>query len=304
MPDETPMMQQYQSIKRDYPDAILFFRMGDFYEMFNEDAKTASKILEIALTSRNKNQTSPVPMCGIPHHSSNLYISKLVKQGKKIAICEQVEDPKLAKGLVKREVVRVITPGTVLEDHLLDPKSHHYLASIYIGRDGTGLAAVDLSTGEFKVTEIQDTESHSLLADELNKLDPREVIAPESILNDEGSGITGLANGSYCLNPCEDWTYSHGEAYRHLTDHFKTHSLEGFGCEHLKNAISAAGALIRYLHDTQKSALQHVNALSTFNIDSYMWLDQATVNSLELVKSSDGERKHSLLGLLDETCTP
>jgi DNA mismatch repair protein MutS len=304
VPDETPMMQQYQSIKRDYPDAILFFRMGDFYEMFNEDAKTASKILEIALTSRNKNQANPVPMCGIPHHSSNLYISKLIKQGKKIAVCEQVEDPKLAKGLVKREVVRVITPGTVLEDHLLDPKNPHYLASVYIGKDGTGLAAVDLSTGEFKVTEIQDTGSNNLLMDELNKLDPREVIAPESILNDAGSGIAGLSNGSYCLNPCEDWTYSHGEAYRNLTDHFKTHSMEGFGCEHLKSAISAAGALIRYLRDTQKSALQHVNALSTFNIHSYMWLDQATVNSLELVKSSDGERKHSLLGLLDETCTP
>ena len=304
VPDETPMMQQYQSIKRDYPDAILFFRMGDFYEMFNEDAQAASKILQIALTSRHKNQSNPVPMCGIPHHSANGYISKLVKQGKKIAICEQVEDPKLAKGLVKREVVRVITPGTVLEDHLLDPKSPHYLASIYIGRDGTGLAAVDLSTGEFKVTEFPDAGSHDLLADELNKLDPREVIAPESHLDEEGSALTGLANGSYCLNPCEDWTYSHGEAYRHLTDHFKTHSLEGFGCEHLKNAISAAGALIRYLRDTQKSALQHVNTLSTFNIHSVMWLDRATVNSLELVKSSDGERQHSLLGLLDETCTP
>jgi DNA mismatch repair protein MutS len=304
VPDETPMMQQYQSIKRDYPDAILFFRMGDFYEMFNEDAKTASKILEIALTSRNKNQANPVPMCGIPHHSSNLYISKLVKQGKKIAVCEQVEDPKQAKGLVRREVVRVITPGTVLEDHLLDPKSHHYLASIYIGKDGTGLAAVDLSTGEFRVTEIKDTGSYNLLADELIKLDPREVIAPESTLNGENPPLTGFFNTSTCLNPCEDWTYSHGEAYRQLTDHFKTHSLEGFGCENLHNAISAAGALIRYLRDTQKSALQHVNTLSTFNIHSYMWLDQATVNSLELVKSSDGDRKHSLLGLLDETCTP
>ena len=303
-PDETPMMQQYQSIKREYPDAILFFRMGDFYEMFNEDAKIASRVLEIALTSRNKNQANPVPMCGIPHHSSNLYITKLIKQGKKIAICEQVEDPKEAKGLVKREVVRVITPGTVLEDHLLDPKNPHYLASLYIGSDGTGLAAVDLSTGEFKVTEIQDNESHSLLIDELSKLDPRELIAPESLLKDDASGLAGLPQGPYCLNACEDWTYSHGEAHRHLTEHFKTHSLEGFGCEHLRNAISAAGALIRYLRDTQKSALQHVNTLSTFNIHSYMWLDQATVNSLELVQSSDGERKHSLLGFLDETRTP
>lgn len=302
--DETPMMQQYQSIKRDHPDAILFFRMGDFYEMFNEDAKTASKILEIALTARNKNQPNPTPMCGIPHHSSNLYISKLVKQGQKIAICEQVEDPKATKGLVKREVVRVITPGTVVEDHLLDPKSHHYLASLYTGKDGTGLAVVDLSTGEFKVTEIKDSASHSLLADELSKLDPRELIAPESLFTEDGTGLTGFPTGSYCLNPCEDWTFSHGEGYRHLTEHFKTHSLEGFGCEHLKNAVCAAGALIRYLQDTQKTALQHVNTLTTFNIHSYMWLDQATVNSLELVQSSDGDRRHSLLGLLDDTCTP
>ncbi|NIQ00555.1 MAG: DNA mismatch repair protein MutS [Nitrospinaceae bacterium] len=302
--DDTPMMQQYQSIKREYPDAILFFRMGDFYEMFNEDAKTASKILEIALTSRNKNQANPVPMCGIPHHSSNLYISKLVRQGKKIAICEQVEDPRLAKGLVKREVVRVITPGTVLEDHLLDPKSHHYLASVYAGREGTGLAVVDLSTGEFKTTEIKDSPSNNLLIDELRKLDPREIIAPESLIQENGLRLHELAGPSCYLHPCEDWTFSHSEAYRNLTEHFKTHSLEGFGCESRHLAVSAAGALIRYLCDTQKSALQHINTLSTFNLDSHMWLDPATIDSLELVRCSDGNRKHSLLDLLDECQTP
>ena len=145
---DTPMMQQYRAIKKEYSDSILFFRMGDFYEMFNEDAKTASRILQIALTARNK-KTNPVPMCGIPHHSANLYITKLLKAGKKVAICEQTEDPKLSKGLVKREVVRIITPGTVLDDNILDPKKDQFIASIYFLKNQIGIAVVDLSTGVF-----------------------------------------------------------------------------------------------------------------------------------------------------------
>ena len=163
-PEETPMMQQYQRIKRDCSDAVLFFRMGDFYEMFNEDAKTASRILEIALTSRSKNKANQTPMCGIPHHSANGYISKLIKAGKKVAICEQTEDPKLAKGLVQREIVRIVTPGTVLDDSLLDPKSNHFLVSIFFGKDGLGLAALDVSTGFFKVTEISGDNAELLIA--------------------------------------------------------------------------------------------------------------------------------------------
>ena len=167
--EETPMMQQYYGIKKNHADSILFFRMGDFYEMFNEDAKIASKILQITLTSRNKNQSNPVLMCGIPHHSSNLYITKLLKAGKKVAICEQTENAKFAKGLVKREVVRIITPGTVLDDNMLDPKSDQFIISIFISKNKIGLAALDISTGTFKITQFNDNDSKLALTDELQK---------------------------------------------------------------------------------------------------------------------------------------
>ncbi|WP_345742340.1 DNA mismatch repair protein MutS [Nitrospina watsonii] len=303
MDDDTPMMQQYQGIKKEYPDAILFFRMGDFYEMFNEDAKEASKILDIALTSRNKNKPNAIPMCGIPHHSSTLYINRLVKGGKTIAICEQVEDPKQAKGLVRREVVRVITPGTVLDDTLLDPKSHHFLVSLYFSKDHTGLAALDMSTGLFKVTELP-SQAPDLLRDELSKLDPKEVLIPESAMNGNGAQPASLEDTGYFMQSLEDWTFHHTQAHRILTEQFKTKTLEGFGCEDRHAAVCAAGALIQYLKDTQKSALQHITTLSTFSTQDCMLLDRSTVNSLELVQSSDGQRKHSLLGLLDATCTP
>ncbi len=301
--EETPMMQQYHRIKRDCSDAVLFFRMGDFYEMFNEDAKIASRILEIALTSRSKNKANATPMCGIPHHSANGYISKLIKAGKKVAICEQTEDPKFAKGLVKREIVRIVTPGTVLDDSLLDPKSNHFLVSIFFGKDGLGLAALDVSTGFFKVTEISGDNAESLLRDELEKIDPKEILTPESAAETTNGNAPWSANRNTFLNGCEDWTFSHGEAYRKLIEHFKTSSLEGFGCENLRYAISAAGALIYYLQETQKSALSHISSLSTYHIHNSMLLDQATIKSLELTQSSDGSRKNSLLDLLDATET-
>ncbi len=302
--EETPMMQQYHRIKKECSDAVLFFRMGDFYEMFNEDAKIASRILEIALTSRSKNKANQTPMCGIPHHAANAYISKLIKAGKKVALCEQTEDPKLAKGLVQREIVRIITPGTVLDDALLDPKSNHFLVSIFFGKNGLGLAALDISTGLFKVTEILGDKASSLLRDELEKMDPKEILIPESSAGTTNGNAPWSPNGNVYLHACEDWTFSFGEAYRKLLEHFKTSSLEGFGCEHLKYAVSAAGALIHYLHETQKSALSHISALSTFHIHNSMLLDQSTVKSLELIQSSDGGRKNSLLDLLDATETP
>jgi len=302
--EETPMMQQYHRIKKQCSDAVLFFRMGDFYEMFNEDAKVASRILEIALTSRSKNKANATPMCGIPHHSANAYISKLIKAGKKVALCEQTEDPKFAKGLVQREIVRIITPGTVLDDTLLDPKSNHFLVSIFFGKDGFGLAALDISTGLFKVTEIPGDNAESLLRDELEKFDPKEILIPESSAGKTNGSSPWSANKGVYLHACEDWTFSHGEAYRKLLEHFKTSSLEGFGCENLRYAVSAAGALVHYLRETQKSALSHINALSTFHIHNSMLLDQTTIKSLELIQSSDGSRKHSLLDLLDATQTP
>ena len=299
--EETPMMQQYRGIKKDYPDAILFFRMGDFYEMFNEDAKIASKILQITLTSRNKNQSNPVLMCGIPHHSSNLYITKLLKAGKKVALCEQTEDPKFAKGLVKREVVRIITPGTALDDNMLDPKSEQLIVSLFISKEEIGLAALDVSTGNFKVTQFKREMTGSPLADELQKLDPKEILIPETLM---AQPKPWLPSENVFLHSWEDWTYSHSEALRNLLNHFKTQSLEGFGCEAMNQAISAAGALIHYLHETQKSALEHINSITPFFVHDYMALDQTTVTSLELIQSSEGTRKNSLLSLLDESCTP
>ncbi|MBI4388896.1 MAG: DNA mismatch repair protein MutS [Nitrospinae bacterium] len=302
--DDTPMMQQYQRIKRDYPQAILFYRMGDFYEMFNEDARAASPILEIALTSRNKNKSNPVPMCGVPYHSANAYIAKLLKAGKIVAICEQMEDPRFAKGIVKREVIRVITPGTVLDDNLLDPRNHQFLAAISFGQDGFGMAALDLTTGLFRTTEIDGESAESLLKDELDKIEAKEILVPGSALNQDGGKWNWLNEGPHYLRPYEDWAFAHGQAHRRLLEHFKTASLEGFGCEHLKKAVSAAGAVVQYLYDTQKTALDHIVSLSTFNIRNYMALDQATVKSLELVQSSQGSRKNSLLDALDLSLTP
>ena len=299
-PDDTPMMQQYQGIKKEYSDSILFFRMGDFYEMFNEDAKTASSILQIALTSRNK-KSNPVPMCGIPHHSANLYITKLLKAGKKVAICEQTEDPKQAKGLVKREVVRVITPGTILDDNILDPKCDQFIASLYFGKNEIGLSVLDVSTGVFKITQINEDNALSILGDELQKLDPREIIIPDSFKNENR---TWLPTGEVFVHTWEDRSFSFSEAYRNLVEHFKTQSLEGFGCENMKAAISSAGALIHYLRETQKSPLDHITALTSFPIHDYMALDQCTLTSLELVQSSEGTRKNSLLDLLDLSLTP
>ena len=298
--DDTPMMQQYRGIKKEYSDSILFFRMGDFYEMFNEDAKTASGILQIALTARNK-KTNPVPMCGIPHHSANVYITKLLKAGKKVAICEQTEDPKQAKGLVKREVVRVITPGTILDDNILDPKEDQFIASVYFGKNQIGLAAIDVSTGVFKTTQIDGENALSLLADEIQKLAPKEIIIPSSI-NEEAR--PWLPTGEVFVHTGEDWTFSFSEAYRNLIEHFKTQSLEGFGCEDMEVAISSAGALIHYLRETQKSAMEHITALTPFPIHDYMAVDQCTLASLELVQSSEGSRKNSLLDLLDLSHTP
>ena len=299
--EETPMMQQYRGIKKDYPDSILFFRMGDFYEMFNEDAKIASKILQITLTSRNKNQSNPVLMCGITHHSSNLYITNLLRAGKKVALCEQTEDPKFAKGLVKREVVRIITPGTALDDNMLDPKSEQLIVSLFISKEEIGLAALDVSTGNFKVTQFKREVTGSPLADELQKLDPKEILIPETLMAEPKPW---LPSKNIFLHSWEDYTYSHSEALRNLLNHFKTQSLEGFGCETMNTAISAAGALIHYLHETQKSALEHINSITPFFVHDYMALDQTTVTSLELIQSSEGTRKNSLLSLLDESCTP
>ncbi len=302
--DETPMMRQYLGIKENHPDSILFFRMGDFYEMFHDDAVVASEILDIALTSRNKNKANAIPMCGIPFHSVNQYVAKLIKSGKKIAVCEQVEDPKTAKGLVKREVTKIITPGTVLDDALLDPKSNHFIVSLFIDPKGVvGLSALDHSAGIFKTAEIDAKNSISLLRDELEKLEPKEILLPDSFLNN-GSKPDWLAALPCRLQPSDDRNFSDRQARKTLLNHFETSSLEGFGCERLSRAVCSAGALLQYVKETQNSELAHINSLSTYNPHNYMALDQATIRSLELVQNSDGKRSGTLLNLLDATKTP
>ncbi len=297
-------MKQYLALKEKYPDAILFFRMGDFYEMFFEDAKKASRVLEIALTSRSKSEENQVPMCGIPYHASDNYLGRLVKAGYKVAVCEQVEDPKKAKGIVKREVVRIVTPGTVLDSSLLDARDNNFLASIYPSADGWGVALADLSTGEFRVTEYQGKGAGQKLQSELEISRPKEILVPERLekrSEDQGA----LPELSECvMNFFSDWAFEYDFAYSSLTSQFKTVSLEGFGCEEMSLGISAAGALVQYLNETQKTALLHLHCLRVYHDRDHMVLDAATIRNLELVRNSfDGTKEGSLLEILDLTMT-
>jgi len=233
-------MRQYQTIKKGYPDSILFFRIGDFYEMFFEDALVASKALNITLTSRDKNKENPVPMCGVPHHAVDIYIGRLIKKGFKVAVCEQMEDPKVVKGLVKREVIRVITPGTVLNPHLLGEKENNFFVSLYPDKNGYGLAVIDISTGDFRVAEfsyssdIQQENVIKRIKNEFLKLEPKEVLMPKSFSEERRGSILAsdiilfLRNKlSAAVNYCEDRVYDYEYTYKMLLDQFKTISLDG-----------------------------------------------------------------------------
>lgn len=292
MSERTPLMKQYHEVKRNYPDAIVFFRLGDFYEMFGQDAITASKILQITLTSRDKSSEDPVPMCGVPHFTVDNYVAKLIDAGHKVAICEQVEDPKEAKGIVRREVVRVVTPGTFGHDR---PKENNYILCLFRKENIYGITVADISTGEFLIYE-----THSSLEDEVNRFQPKEILYPHSMKND--SAILNLNN--YYFTGYDDWYYDYIEAYRKLITHFRVTSLEGYGCEGMIVAISAAGALLNYLEETQKGALTF-RKISVLRRETRMLLDAATLRNLEIVKSMQGETTEgSLLWVLDETLTP
>jgi DNA mismatch repair protein MutS len=285
-------MRQYQDIKRNYPDTIVFFRLGDFYEMFGEDAVTASKVLQITLTSRDKGKKDPLPMCGIPHFTSEGYISKLVKAGHKVAVCEQVEDAKEAKGIVRREVVKVITPGTFLPDN---PKENNYILGFFQKENIYGIAVADVTTGEFLIYE-----THSSLEDEINRFQPKEILYPYSLKSNPD--VVNLSD--FYLTSFDDWYYDYIEAYRKLISHFKVTSLDGYGCEGMIVAISAAGALINYLEETQKESLAF-KKISVLRRDSHMLLDAATLKNLEISGNMrSGELQGSLLWVIDETCTP
>jgi DNA mismatch repair protein MutS len=292
MSELTPLMKQFFGVKDRYPDAILFFRLGDFYEMFGEDAKIASRILQIALTSRDKSREEQTPMCGIPYFSADGYISKLVKAGYKVAICEQMEDPRLAKGIVQREVIRVVTPGTHQPER---PKENTYIMSIFPDRNINGIAVADLSTGEFKVYETDRP-----VEDEISRVEPKEILCPASMK--ENLYYKEALFGCY-VTWYEDYYFDYTEAYKTLLKGFRVASLEGYGCEGMPSAISAGGALFSYLEDSQK--ILTFKKIAVPGPSSFMFLDAATKRNLELLYNiRDGSVEGSLLWVVDETLTP
>jgi DNA mismatch repair protein MutS len=293
----TPMLRQYLGIKSMHPDAILFYRMGDFYEMFFEDAKTASRLLGITLTSRGTHEGRKVPMCGVPHHSAKSYIARLVESGCKVAVCEQTEDPKSAKGIVRRDVVRVVTPGSVVEEGEMDGRSNVFMAALS-GEDGRyGLAHIDLSTGEFRVTELEDFGG---LLDELRRIGPAELLMRQGSRFLSHRGLSG-----YRVETLDEEIFERERAESLLKDQMGVRSLAGFGCEDLAQGISAAGAIIHYLRDTQKGHLDHIREITTYRIGDYMFLDESTVVNLELFRTLRRQSlKGSLQDILDRTLTP
>ena len=308
MPFSSPMMKQYMSIKKKNEDALLFFRMGDFYEMFYDDARVAAKVLGITLTSRSKGEKA-VPMAGIPHHAAGSYIPKLIKAGYKVAVCEQMQngaeksDSKSgAKGIVDRDVVRVITPGTLTEDEMLEDKDNNYLLSLFLNDDKVGLSWVDISTGKFMVQDI----NKSCLLDELSRINPSECVLPENLTFNEFDLSERIsADFNAMVTRRADWEFSRETAYQKLTNHFCTASLEGFGCEDIGPSLSAAGALINYLNETQKTSLTHINKIEKYSSQNRLILDHSTQQSLELVKTARTHQKEgSLLSVIDRTKTP
>ncbi|HHT9129686.1 MAG TPA: DNA mismatch repair protein MutS [Candidatus Brocadiaceae bacterium] len=298
---ETPMMRQYNEIKRQHKDALLFFRMGDFYELFFEDAKLASKVLGITLTSRSKGE-SAIPMAGVPHHAAESYIRKLIKAGHKVAICDQLQDPDEAQGIVDRGVTRIITPGTVTEDTLLEDKSNNYLMAVLETKNALGLSWIDLSTGRFEVEDIQKER----LFDEFARLNPSEMLLPEETIRNNVSfteKIRAECNAMITSRP--DWEFSKDTAYQILTEHFETTSLEGFGCEDVGPALGAAGAVIQYLKETQKTSLKHILKIQKYQSNNRILIDKVTQQSLELIQTiRTHERDGSLLSVIDQTKTP
>ncbi|MDH4098995.1 MAG: DNA mismatch repair protein MutS [Nitrospirota bacterium] len=301
MADETPLMRQYNEIKARYQDAILFFRMGDFYEMFGDDAVRAAKILEIALTARNKGKGDETPLCGVPYHAADGYLAKLVRQGFKVAICEQVEDPRLAKGIVKREVIRVVTPGTVLSPDLLNANDNNYLVSVSPFQDRIGLAFVDLSTGDIFVSRVSSDPSFSTLRDEIGRFAPTEAILPSRL---ESSPLAEMLREMIrSVIPVEDRAFDTTRSEKVLTEYYGVASLDGFGCRDINEAVSAAGATVYYLRENQKSAVDNLKELRVVFPEEFMVIDVASQRNLELIRTVEGDRKGSLLHVLDHSIT-
>ncbi len=294
------MMQQYHKVKENYPDSILFFRMGDFYEMFEEDAKLAARTLDIALTSRNKGGGESTPMAGVPAHSAESYIAELIDKDYSVAICEQLEDPSQASGLVKRDVIRVITPGTIIENEILDASENNFLTSAFQFEEKMGISYVDISTGDFFITEI-DAEKKDKIWDEIDRIKPSEVLLDKEIKKTENFSYL-KKKLKFVIKEKEKMGYE--KAYQLLVDHFNTQSLSGFGCENYKAGIIAAGQIMDFLKNTQKRTIFHINKLKRYNIDDYMVLDYATRRNLELTSTiRENKIEGSLLSVIDKTTT-
>jgi len=310
-PKLTPMMQRYLEVKAETPGTILLFRMGDFYELFHEDAQVAAKVLGLTLTSRDKGSTNPVPMAGFPFHALEGYLRKLIAAGHKAAICDQVEDPKTAKGMVRREVTRIVTPGTLTDEGLLDPKESNFLAALVPLKDRIGLAWLELSTGKFQCLEmaVSDTETplgpQAAFIDELARIHPAECLLPDSsrshpaftaVMELDGTVVTERPAWSFAASHCRDI----------LRKHFQTASLEGFDLTDADAAgVTAAGALLEYVQETQKSSLGHIARLEPYRRGTSLLIDETTRRSLELIRTQrEGQREGSLISVLDETCTP
>ena len=298
----TPLMRQYAAIKREHPKALLFFRLGEFYELFFEDAVLAAKELEITLTARNKEKGVAVPMCGVPYHAAEGYISKLIRKGYKVAVCEQVEDPRLAKKLVRREVTRVVTPGTAAD--ALNSEENNFLAALAEINGAAGFAALDLSTGEFRATEFQGPEAARRVAEELAQLRPRELIYPSAA--PENPGKNGGMGAEWAETPLEDWIFSPQHAIPLLENHFGVLSLEGFGLAGKAAASTAAGAVLYYIRSTQRGTLEHVDRIGFYERQNCLVLDAVTVRNLELIEplTSAGDPAFTLFRTLDRSSTP
>lgn len=291
----TPLMRQYNALKQQVPDTLLFFRLGDFYELFYEDAVTAARELEITLTARNKEKGAPVPMCGVPHHAAEGYIARLVQKGYRVAICEQMEDPRLTKKLVKRDITRIVTPGTATDSNLLRSHENNYLASVARAGSRAGIAHVDVSTGEFRVTETDPAEAGAIL----EQIGAREVLVPADLplIDGDQQGNRFLRTG------LEEWIFSFDYAERTLKEHFRILTLDGCGLAGRAAAVCAAGAILHYLRETQRAALDHLDRPAHYERSESMVLDAVSVRNLELVEPLFAGDGSTLLAVLDQTIT-
>jgi len=294
----TPMMQQYLRVKAEYPDVLLFYRMGDFFELFYDDAKRAARLLDITLTARGQSAGAPIPMAGVPAHSVDTYLARLVRKGESVAICEQIGDPAKSKGPVERQVVRVVTPGTVTDDTLLDERRETLVAALHVNGERYGLAWLDLGAGRLTVMELAGDDA---LVAELERLRPAEVLVAEG--HPHPRPLPQAGEGAKNVRPRPPWHFEYESANRHLTEQFGTRDLAGFGCANKPLAVGAAGALLQYVRDTQKSALPHLGGIITQERDDAVLMDPATRRNLELDESHTGNPDATLAGVFDHTAT-